>query len=423
MSTRLIGGRGAPARDVVAVGRGGGGENKPTEDGGVPVKAVSTAKGRGSARPSDAGPNEVSLGSSLFVLILSRWARGIGASFHLIFIIFLGMSPAGSAQATGGSTQESGATCKAMKKYAQSRGLDSNFTVKDARNKIGETAKEKALDATNAVKELLRLRDEEGVHVHFETDEDARLDTVFFEMPGAAAKFARGASIGGSQRVHVILYDTTFNTNRKGLKLGFITSVDEHRRTYILATTMVMNEDHESFEWCFAEFKKAFGVESTAIFTDSDPALARAIAKELPHSKHYLCTFHLSLNLTTNCKAAFPRDERPKTDQKKKGATKDAWWGFKSAWWRLVKDSDQARQATYSTQWVGLKGLVEAQRGGGRDAAVEKALAWLGDLYKRREKWAAPWTWGVMTLGIHSTQRAESVHNAFKAYLNRAGGV
>jgi hypothetical protein len=211
------------------------------------------------------------------------------------------------------------ATCKAMKKYAQSRGLDSNFTVKDARNKIGETAKEKALDATNAVKELLRLRDEEGVHVHFETDEDARLNTVFFEMPGAAAKFARGASISGSQRVHVILYDTTFNTNRKGLKLGFISSVDEHRRTYILATTMVMNEDHESFEWCLAELKKAFGVESTVIFTDSDPALAKAIAKELPHSKHYLCTFHLSLNLTTNCKAAFPRDERQKQDKKRRG--------------------------------------------------------------------------------------------------------
>ena len=171
---------------------------------------------------------------------------------------------------------------------------------------------------------------------------------VFFEMPGAAAKFARGASISGSQRVHVILYDTTFNTNRQGLKFGFISSVDEHRRTYILATTMVMNEDHESFEWCLAELKKAFGVESTVIFTDSDPALAKAIAKELPHSKHYLCTFHLSLNLTTNCKAAFSRDERQKQDKKKKGATKDAWWGFKSAWWCLVKDSDQAGQATYS---------------------------------------------------------------------------
>lgn len=186
-------------------------------------------------------------------------------------------------------------TCKVMKKYALSRGLDSHFTVKDVRNKIGETAKEKALDATNAVKELLRVKDENGVHVQFETDEDARLDTVFFEMPGAAAKFDRGASIGGSQRVHVILYDTTFNTTRKGLKLGFITSVDEHRRTYILATTMVMNEDHESFAWCFAEFKKAFGVESTAIFTDSDPALAKAIAQELPHSKHFLCPLYVSL--------------------------------------------------------------------------------------------------------------------------------
>ena len=49
----------------------GGGGNEPTDEGGVLVTAVPPAKGRGSARHSNAGPIEVSLGSSLFALSLS----------------------------------------------------------------------------------------------------------------------------------------------------------------------------------------------------------------------------------------------------------------------------------------------------------------------------------------------------------------
>jgi hypothetical protein len=44
------------------------GGDEPTEEGDVLVKAVPPAKGRGSARHSNAGPIRVSLGSSLFAL-------------------------------------------------------------------------------------------------------------------------------------------------------------------------------------------------------------------------------------------------------------------------------------------------------------------------------------------------------------------
>ena len=68
----IVGGFGAPPSRLATVeSGGGGGGNEPTDDGDVPVKAVPPAKGRGSARHSNAGPNEASLGSSLFALSLS----------------------------------------------------------------------------------------------------------------------------------------------------------------------------------------------------------------------------------------------------------------------------------------------------------------------------------------------------------------
>jgi hypothetical protein len=85
---RFVGGLGAPSRRLATVeSGGGGGGNEPTEEGGVPVKAVPPAKGRGSARHSNAGPIRVSLGSSLFALFLclSAWARGLDDSFWLEF--------------------------------------------------------------------------------------------------------------------------------------------------------------------------------------------------------------------------------------------------------------------------------------------------------------------------------------------------
>jgi hypothetical protein len=56
-----------------------------------------------------------------------------------------------------------------------------------------------------------------------------------------------------------------FGTNKYGLKLGAMTSVDENGYTYIVAVTLLLNEDHESFQLGFKEFKIAFGVRQNSL--------------------------------------------------------------------------------------------------------------------------------------------------------------
>ena len=52
--------------------------------------------------------------------------------------------------------------------------------------------------------------------------------------------------------------------------------------------------------------------------------------------------------------------------------------------------------------------MVSAKRGISTGKSVDKAEEWLLKQFKQKETWAAAWTWGHPSLGVHSTQRAES---------------
>ena len=44
---------------------------------------------------------------------------------------------------------------------------------------------------------------------------------------------------------------------------------------------------------------------------------------------------------------------------------------------------------------------------------------WLRSLYDRRKQWAACFTWGYVTYGIHSTQRSEAIHASISCWCSK----
>jgi hypothetical protein len=88
---------------------------------------------------------------------------------------------------------------------------------------------------------------------------------------------------------------------------------------------------------------------------------------------------------------------------------------------------------------------IEALRNDVEPNKVDAALKWLDSLYAKRQQWAAPWTWQHGTLlrcvrrlvvvltqrylclsasfGVHSTQRAESMHWVVKSSLGNQRSV
>lgn len=75
----------------------------------------------------------------------------------------------------------------------------------------------------------------------------------------------------------------------------------------------------------------------------------------------------------------------------------------------LEEEDESMVLKTFDSEWNRLIELFEEKASGSTKAA---GLAFLHKLHCLRQQWAACWTWAVVTLGIHSTQRAEAIHSA-----------
>jgi hypothetical protein len=215
-------------------------------------------------------------------------------------------------------------------------------------------------------------------------DEGGRLNKVFFVMEGATEYWAQNGED------NVIMYDKTHNCNRAGLKLGCGVGVSQEGLTQVTFVSLVMSQDAESFSWVFDHIKKAFRVPPQVIFTDSDPAMARALRETLSKTVHLLCTWHLSRNLVTNMKPTCGKN----------------WSALEKKWWAICKAADLTCLETFDSEWTELLGLLPSLPTDDEDAARKRsvALEWLDKLKEKKVQWAARWTWAHCTAGVHSTQ-------------------
>ncbi len=203
-------------------------------------------------------------------------------------------------------------------------------------------------------------------------------------------------------RCNVLVFDTKHGTNTHKLKLGCFTTVAPSGATKVLAASLVASESEKSFAWVFECLLEAFRIPPAVIFTDSDPGMAAAMARILITTLHFLCTWHLSKNLLTHIKPAlFPSP-----------AGCDA---FMSDWWAICMRSDTSCIGSFDNEWAAL--LAPIRNGLPSDGRAA-ALDWLDSVYQRRKQWAARFTWGTLTLAIHSSQRGEAVHSAIDRFCS-----
>ena len=103
-------------------------------------------------------------------------------------------------------------------------------------------------------------------------------------------------------RYHDILFfDITSRTNKYNMMACFFAIIDNCNRTRLVATALLEDETEDSFVWALRMIKKCMkDLTPKVVFTDSDPAMASAICLEFSDSFHYLCLFHIDLNLKKN---------------------------------------------------------------------------------------------------------------------------
>jgi hypothetical protein len=109
---------------------------------------------------------------------------------------------------------------------------------------------ERAFDATNLIT-YLRQRKEHDAELDYEFTNGA-IDKVHFIAKGAREPWLQC-------EWSVALFDTKHGTNRYGIKVGCVSTVDKNGKTRVLATSLLLHEDEDSFTWVFELFVRLFG--------------------------------------------------------------------------------------------------------------------------------------------------------------------
>ncbi|XP_024178529.1 protein FAR1-RELATED SEQUENCE 5-like [Rosa chinensis] len=95
----------------------------------------------------------------------------------------------------------------------------------------------------------------------------------------------------------VITFDTTYSTNKEYRPFGVFSGFNLHRETVLFRAALLYDEIAESFKWLFQTFLEAHKQKKPkTIFTDQDPAMAKALVEVLPDTFHGLCSWHIMQN-------------------------------------------------------------------------------------------------------------------------------
>ncbi|GAB2280668.1 hypothetical protein Dimus_039422 [Dionaea muscipula] len=185
----------------------------------------------------------------------------------------------------------------------------------------------------------------------------------------------------------VVVFDTTYNTNRYSLIFAPILGVNHHRQTTIFGCAFLSDETTESFEWLFAVWLKAMQVgPPKMIITDQDPAMTKAIAKIMPTTHHRFCIWHITNKFSEKISAL---------------SYKEHYAEFKHCIW----NSDTPEEFEWGWQQV-----VERANLSGNE--------WLKTLFRLREHWVPVYMKHIFSAGMTSSQRAEISHAFFKRYVS-----
>ncbi|KAJ4758874.1 Protein FAR1-RELATED SEQUENCE 5 [Rhynchospora pubera] len=187
----------------------------------------------------------------------------------------------------------------------------------------------------------------------------------------------------------VVIFDTTFGTNKEKWALGTFVGFNHFREIVIFGASLICNSTIISFEWAFTKFLEAHsGKRPITIFTDQESAIGIALEQVMPDTKHGLCVWHINKNCQQKIMC-----------YQKKGI--DISGEFSKCMFKY-EDEDEFEKV--------IKEL--------ESKLDEKDKGWIDFMYGCREKWAYCFMKNAYTLGIRSTQASESINSNLKNYLN-----
>ncbi|XP_038707299.1 protein FAR1-RELATED SEQUENCE 5-like [Tripterygium wilfordii] len=186
----------------------------------------------------------------------------------------------------------------------------------------------------------------------------------------------------------VVVFDTTYNTNRYGMIFVPFVGVNHHGQTILFACAFLSDETTESFLWLLKQFLSCMQEgPPKMIITDQYPAMGKAIAEVLPNIVHRFCMWHILNKFSEKLDAVKWRDNYPSFHKCKWNSSSPE--EFEFGWAEVVDQS-------------GLS-----------------SNAWLKSVYDIRFMWIPAYVNDTFFVGMSSSQRVENCHAFFKSYVSK----
>ncbi|XP_057793224.1 protein FAR1-RELATED SEQUENCE 5-like [Salvia miltiorrhiza] len=161
-------------------------------------------------------------------------------------------------------------------------------TERDIRNIEQELRDEqKGVDAETLIEFFASEKDKNPTFFFdYETDSNKMFKRCFWADP----KSRRQYSVFGD----VVVFDSTYNTNKYGMIFAPFAGVNHHHQTIVFGCGFLSDEKTESFIWLLKKWMEAMRTGAPkVIITDQDPAMTKAIAQVLPFTVHRYCLWHI----------------------------------------------------------------------------------------------------------------------------------
>ena len=296
---------------------------------------------------------------------------------------------------------DSGLPCCTIERVFATKSLQDDVPItwmyKDLYNKFCRESCPKSHDAKGIV-ELLAFHEREyKLRFFFGTDESGHLSRIWVQLPKSLQEWARGD-------VHnVLLMDSTFGTNKYGMKLTFFATIAADGKTALLAYMIHFSESVEDFLWGMRCFNVVFFIKPATIITDSGPGYLSAL--EIFTQPMFpwagvpclICVYHLDQNFYDHVHPLFAH-------------SREKWHHVHNMFWVLAKSAD--RWVDPAKNFSVIREYVSKE---GKGASKAKALEWLDNtLEPKLPRFAASYTWQHFTSGAHTTARSESLNAAVK---------
>jgi len=172
--------------------------------------------------------------------------------------------------------------------------FDKNFNYSQIRNTYYKVKASLFGIASNEAQDLIQLLKalKDLGYVCFDIKshpQKKNLEAVIFATPGMLQLFQKYKDMA--------IMDTTFGLNRFNMPVLTMAGVDNEGKTIIFGFAFLQDESYEIKRWVFETFKSFVRDSPEAFITDGCPAFAKALREVFPLAKHYLCSWHIQLNL------------------------------------------------------------------------------------------------------------------------------